>query len=140
MDQQNKSFISLAEFLCLADPYDPKYLTAEFFRSHWRITPRAENWPKYYELAKKSFEKYGQEGPPLGCEVITLQSGHCGSGGDIRVFDGVFSRDERCFQIYDPAFSKKEDSLSLVPRAIWWADIFVLEDGYNWREWRWMRS
>ncbi len=130
------AFISLAEFLNLADPLDTKY-----FRSHWRIIPRAENWTKYYELAKENFEKYGEAGPPVGCRVITLQPGHGGSPGQRRTFDGVFPRDERCFQIYyiDEHYQKGEKQLSLVARSLWWAEIAVIDEAsYDWREWKWL--
>lgn len=132
-------FISLEDFLTLADPLDTRW-----FRSVWRICPRAEYWPKYYALAKTSFERYGEAGPPIGSMVITLQPGHGGGAGCVRTFDGVYPEDEYCFRLYytDKSYRKGEKQYSLVTRAHWWTDIYVIEDEKafhkDWRAWDWL--
>lgn len=128
------SFITLAQFMNLADPLDTK-----FFRSAWRINPRPEYWTKYYEVARESFETYGEAGPPFGSKVICLQPGHGGSSGVIRVFDGLYPSDERFFQVYysDTSRNKNgEKAISLVTRSIWWSFIAVVDERVlgNYRE------
>lgn len=119
-----EKFYSLREFLLLKDPsYDDG-------RSIHRIIDRAENFVKLYEIAKASWEKYGDSGPPIGCTVMTLVAGHGGLGGDIRKFKG----DSGCAGYF--AISRlirnyngcSEEAISLVNKEFWWLEIKVVED------------
>lgn len=97
------TFISLEEFL--RQPGDLRLLSAD--------------WLWYYNRAKKSFDQYGEQGPPIGSAVTTLVNGHCGSIGSIRKFEGAYEADVRYFCI-----NKYECDLpSLVYRNSWWMEI-----------------
>jgi hypothetical protein len=84
-----------------------------------------------YEIAKASYEKYGEAGPPIGSTVQTLVSGHGGGVGVIRVFAGVCPSDPRFFWIYrtrSRGNNEKECEYSLVHREYWWIEIRVVEE------------
>jgi hypothetical protein len=80
-------FMSLREFLLLPDFDRPLY------RSLYPHT-----WVLLYDIAKRSFEKYGSNGPPIGMEVMTLLMGR---GGELFKFGGTVDKDERCFILVD---------------------------------------
>ncbi len=111
-----KEFYSLREFLLLKDPL---YKSED--RSIFNESASPEYWVKRYDLAKSSYEEYGQEGPPINSQVITLVSGHGGCAGVQRKFIGIYKDDERFFAI------EREDinhwKTSLVLRDYWWASI-----------------
>jgi hypothetical protein len=76
-----------------------------------------EQWLCWYELAKRSFEVFGENGPDVGSNVITLVNGHCGMGFNLRVFNG--SLNEVFFELSVP----DERSTSLVEKTKWWKEI-----------------
>lgn len=105
-----KDFISLGEFLLLpANSYEKP------FREFWKHKTGTQ-WYYWYRLAKASFEQFGIDGPPIGSSVITLVSGHGGSGKDQRIFKGP-AEDKRFFLI------SRGDETSWVNKDTWWREI-----------------
>lgn len=111
------NFVSLKDFLLLKDPFDDY---GAFLHS---TSYPAYQWVQLYDLAKESFEKYGNNGPPIGSKVITLRPGHGGCEGSIRIFNGIDDGDKRFFVI-----SRSENKLtSLVYKDFWWAELYHLD-------------
>jgi hypothetical protein len=109
-----KEFISLEEFL---DLLDPRY---DYPRSAHSISIQPNQWVQYYKCAKSNWEKFGDNGPPIGTEVITLRPGHCGSEDGIRkiiqIEDGVGG----------PYFVlSKSDNASLAEIKLWWLHFTI---------------
>ena len=135
-----ESFPSLREFLMLRDPYDrePK----RSFISHFQLDGFHDpaGYVAYYDIAKASWERYGDEGPPFGTKVITLMPGHGGGTGSIRTLKGVDASDERFFAL---SFMEKDphgilpdrERISLAERVCWWAIFEVYDPGKH--TWRW---
>lgn len=127
-----KEFISLREFLLLKDPFYKDnsrsvhrgdYLD---YRKGWSM---AEEAVMRYDIAKASWEMYGDEGPPFGSIVRTLQSGHGGGPGVEATLTGLFERDPRCFLLTrkekDSFYKTEHEEHSLVERTQWWVHIKV---------------
>lgn len=115
------TFISLEQFLLLRDPTDrePKraigHLTrGTIFTSGWDLGVEIV---ERYRLAQASFKLFGEEGPKVGTRVIALVAGHGGDAGVVRTFNGIYEPDPRFFAI------EQTDSVSLVVRGCWWAQI-----------------
>lgn len=115
-----REFISLREFLLLKDPFDIK-----FPRSAFRTHHSPEGWVMIYDIAKASYEKYGDD-PPFGSKICTLQPGHGGDWGQIRTLKGVFNRDNRCFELAR-INSSGEEEISIVARSQWWVEFMVID-------------
>ncbi len=67
-----ESFPSIKEFLCLKDP------NSKYGESMHQIKLWPEQLVAYYNCAKANWEKFGDEGPPIGTKVITLLPGFDG--------------------------------------------------------------
>lgn len=125
------SFPSLEEFLSLSD--DPGIPHDRDFNAH----RQGYAWLVWYRVAQASWNRWGDNGPPVGSKVITLVSGHGGRGCDHRTFGGVYEDDPRFFTLkrtyknsYTSAWGNPGDSvreqLSLVNRSTWWRSITPL--------------
>lgn len=99
-----KEFLTLEEFLC---PFDDR---SKFHTS--------SSWVYLYRLAKASFEQFGEAGPPVGSEVLTLVNGHGGNGCDLRIFGGDYDGD-----FFKLIRGKDDSSVSLVGKKNWWREI-----------------
>lgn len=128
----NKPFISLEEYLLLKDPTDkePRRPAHNIYR-----TP--EQWLRFYEIAKASYDKYGDEGPALGSKVVTLVHGHGGSMGVVGILDRVMERDPRFFlllrKVRRDAYhggSEYDTQESMVIREQWWNEIRVYDESW----------
>lgn len=118
-----KKFPSLRKFLLLKDGTFP------ISRSIHRDPFCAEDFVKLYDIAKASWEKYGDNGPPVGVNVEMLTAGHGGGAGVIRKFEGEHPRHREYFcvsreEIY---FDMIEKKLSLVDKPFWWCAMRVVE-------------
>jgi hypothetical protein len=105
-------FISLEEFLDFKD---------ETGRPDYKLLP-GYGWIIWYNLSKESYEKYGDEGPPLGSKVITLVSGFGGGPGVIRVLD-IYD-DNR----YVALKAGLNERLSIAYAKHWWRYFVVYPD------------
>lgn len=134
-----KEFISLREFLLLESKtykrsvhhqncmlaiykrrnFNDKYIWAECF---------AQDFVNRYDIAKESWEKYGEAGPPIGSIVETLVSGYGGYSGQIRIFEGINKEDDRLFVISRPEGNGYDKEIYLVERKTWWTEIMVIEN------------
>lgn len=108
----DKEFYSLREYLLLTEKYVTPGFTARSLHNNqsmiyadrrgenirneyikkYNVHPNecyAVNIVAHYDIAKASWEKYGNAGPPVGCKVITLVDGHNGRSGAIRDFNGI---------------------------------------------------
>lgn len=116
-----KKFYSLREFLLLLDPLDdPPFRSIhqnEMMDDRSRSV--AEDMVKRYDLAKASWEKYG-EGPPVGSKVITIRSGFGGSAGRILTLNGVHKGYSKCFSLED-----EKGGLYSSTIQCWWSDFKV---------------
>jgi hypothetical protein len=101
---------SLEEFMALPDSTEDR----EFYKS---LT--GKEWLWLYDTCKKSFEKYGEDGPPIGSVVTTLWAGHGGGPGAVRKFTGKYWSDDKWFAIS----RGEENSVSLVSVKYWWREI-----------------
>jgi hypothetical protein len=82
--------------------------------SNMWLTIARDLWFRY-EIAKRNWTTYGDQGPPVGSIIITLQSG-CGGGvGLRRSLKGIYQEDPRFFEIND-----KRGSTYLLGVAYWW--------------------
>lgn len=110
-------FFDLETFQALPDG---PFVGADGAREH--MTPRTgSEWIALYQTAKKSFEKYGTAGPPVGSRVLTLRAGFgCSGSGVARIFDGKYWADERYFVLSDPG---KDSSIYLSYRNLWWREF-----------------
>lgn len=123
-----KEFMGLREFLLLKytiDTYPPRPVyNGELLPSKdWRDF--GGDLVRRYDYAKASWEKYGEEGPPIGSKVMTLQGGHGGGVWVQRIFEGIYDRDSRFFSISRIENGQKQ--ISIVERDVWWAIIMVVE-------------
>ena len=103
-------FISLAEFLAINDGVIESL--------------SGQSWLKRYEIAKKSFEDYGDK-PPVGSLVETLRPGFGGWSGVHLTLNGVFKRDERYFEL------ARNDGVSISLRKTWWRDFRIVKEKPN---------
>ena len=117
-----KTFLTLEEFLTLLDQTEPKYARA--LLTEHKTGPE---WVALYKRAKQSWEEYGDEGPPVGAPVITLESGHGGRGGDYRIFEGIETTDPRYFLIsrQEINWQGSRKYVSMVLKDFWWKSIYV---------------
>lgn len=126
------AFPSLEQFLALRDPVDPHGRSAfsnAMPHFGWRKGLHAFQVAlKVYEQAKASWETYGDGGPPVGTIVQMLESGHSGTAGVTREFDGVFERDARFFQV-----KTADGDVSIVCRENWWIHmrVYVANDEFD---------
>lgn len=129
-----KNFPDLREFLLLRESDDV------YKRSPHRSDPildregfsKAQELVYRYDIAKASWEKYGDEGPPIGSKVVTLFAGHGGGPGCIRIFLGDVEGKGTHF--YLSRTEKKDDQRSVVTKDIWWMVIQPVEDA-DWNGW-----
>ena len=110
-----KRFPSLRDFLLMKDP------THSYKMSAHRDYRHAENFVELYDIAKASWEKFGDDGPPIGSKVETLTAGHGGGEGLIRTFEGICQYDKRFFNLSRVEGDRK--ILSSVMRTYWWIEI-----------------
>lgn len=116
-------FISLEEFLLLPET---NYKEFREFYKHKTGT----QWWCWYQLAKASFNQFGESGPPIGSKVFTLVSGHGGGGGNQRIFGGQYlDKDNNPFKDANENyfFLKYENEKSLVNKSSWWREIISIE-------------
>lgn len=111
-----KEFMSLQDFMLLNDP------TYTYKRRFFTDYKSGDEWIRFYNIAKASFEKYGSS-PPEKCKVRTLCAGYGGPAGCIRKFGGEYKWDKRYFQIIEPTHKQ----VGLVLKEYWWARIKVIE-------------
>jgi len=108
--QEGKEFISLREFLLLKDPYKNEYYT----QAH-----RAHEWVALYEIAKLSFDEYGENGPPVGTKVSTLRAGFgCYGPGVVRIVSENTVEKDGFIKITD-----KKGEHTYIVHSPWWLDI-----------------
>lgn len=88
-----KPFMTLEEFLLLKDP------TYKDERSLHSESGGPEYWVGRYEIAKKSYERYGKEGPPAETLMIMMEAGFGGSHGVKRTLKGIYDNDSRFFEM-----------------------------------------
>lgn len=114
-------FISLDEFLNLPElSYKPD-------RSYY-CNRTGRDWSIWYKQAKQSYDKYGDEGPPIGALVRTLVAGHGGGAGVVRKFGGIYEADPRFFYIIEQKEKDVNFQKSLLERAYWWRSIYVVDN------------
>lgn len=129
-----KEFMDLREFILLKDPFDkdyPRSVHRNEVLDHRKGLSSAEDVLLRYDIAKASWEKYGDDGPPFGSLVQTLHSGHGGGPGVIATLTGLFERDPRCFLLTRKEWgerNKEREGHSLVERTQWWVHIKVIEE------------
>lgn len=87
-------------------------------------------WIDRYRIAKGSYIRFGDDGPPIGSIVKTLASGHGGGPGLHKKF-GLYESDSRFFSLtweHAKVSAGREDyGCSLVERAFWWREIQLAE-------------
>lgn len=129
-----KEFMSLRDFLLLRDPTDlynePAYYGAPMlFKNQKSGASYGMDCVDRYDIAKNSWEQYGEEGPPFGSKVEMLVPGHGGDVGSILTFDGIYPYDTRFFQVYrtrkEYMYDRTEKLVSLVVRKIWFVAMRV---------------
>lgn len=121
-----KEFMSLREFLL--QPHD--CVTAD----PWRLSTEGHDFVRRYDMAKSSYEKYGDD-PPIGKTAVTLVSGFGGAAGLRRKIVGTLSshRDDQPFIVleglaFDPAEYKMRPCQYLADRSIWWRQFYIEEE------------
>lgn len=90
----------------------------------------AQMWLNYYETAKTSYEKYG-DNFPVPSKVMTLWGGHGGRGNDIRYLLDNNSTEEIVY-----LYQSKDQVIGTYPRSIvekkyWWTQFKVIENAKN---------
>lgn len=114
----SRKFMSLQEFLALRDPYDGREY-AEY--------RTAEQWLRFFEVAKRSYETYGGAGPPEGSVIITLRAGFAGGGLNRRILGGTLESDERCLVVLVPINDYEDERRCLASKEHWWREFYVEE-------------
>lgn len=108
-EEQGTPFLSLREFMLLADPsYTPP---RRIHTSHME----AHSWVEYYECAKKNYEKFGMEGPPVGTWVRMIQT--YGDFGNLR----VINRSQNSIYLDRELTAGAPNQEMVIPRRFWWA-------------------
>jgi len=107
-------FYDLREFLLLKDP-DRDNVSIHCGEPLSRNSI-AEDLVNRYDIAKRSWETYGDKGPPIGSRIITLRSGFGGSAGVVLTLSSYYDGDH--FVAVDGSGRK-----FLVRRNMWWIDI-----------------
>lgn len=116
------TFPDLRDFLLLRDPIDTRWGGKSAFGSgitqlgYRRGLNAFEVAVRVYDVAKASWERHGDAGPPVGTTVQLLESGHGGSSGVIRTVVGVYERDPRFFELG----RSNGPEISIVERENWW--------------------
>jgi len=89
----------------------------------------ADDLLERYDVARASWERFGDAGPPAESTVQTLREGFGGSVGEYRIFCGVYEPDPRFFKItrMDPKGCNVVCD-SLVSIVHWWLDIRVIDE------------
>jgi len=124
------AFLSLREFLLLEDKYDRSKFKRLMINGHYK----SRFFVELYDKAKKSWEKYGDDGPPVGSKVMTFFGGHGSSGPAVRILGKEYSYGEfNYFQLIRKErdyFDSKNDieRVSLADKWCWWACFEVIED------------
>ncbi len=114
-------FMTFEEFLSLKDPH------YDYPRSAHNLMLQPQNWIQYYKCAKANWEMFGDDGPPIGSEVITLRPGHGGGEDELRTIlsieDGfIYGR------VGGPYFIlSRHNGISLVEIKLWWLHFTVPE-------------
>lgn len=118
-------FIPLEEFLLL-----PNMICKNEYREFYKHKTGTQ-WYYWYQLAKASFNQFGETGPPIGSTVLTLISGHGGSGGNKRKFCGQYISGNKDFDNnVNKNFFKIQDNNgyeSLVYKDYWWREIVAID-------------
>jgi hypothetical protein len=90
---------------------------------------KATSWLAYYQLAKASFEQFGENGPPVNSTVIAFFAGHGGNGFNTRIFGGEYN--SLYFKLIrrnlEPVTRKETESISLVEKETWWREIVSID-------------
>lgn len=116
-----ENFLSLREFLLLEEP-----LSDIVKRSAFGMIEYPQFFVELYDKAKRSWEKYGDVGPPIGSKVRMLKS-----PGRIKRFDGVYKYDDRFFQLSYKIRNWWGDDVvktSISYRDQWWLEFEVVEE------------
>lgn len=128
-----KEFISLEEFMTLRDPIDPTS-PLRSYHEYLHVLRRGCRSPGEdillrYRIAKASYEAYGDDGPPIGTTVVTLNAGHGGGPGVtctiVHDHGTGYSNDAR-FICLSRSHSRDAGN-SCATKACWWAE-FATED------------
>jgi len=114
-----REFISLEEFLNLGN--DPGVKGCE--NCEYTVALPGRGWLRLYETAKESFEKYGEDGPPIGSTVESLCGGFGGGSGTRLTFCGVYEGYDGLFYV-----KRKGGWVGLLSMMAWWRDIRVIAD------------
>ena len=114
-----KKFPTLREFLLLQDP------TYKYPRSIHNGNYPAEHFVELYDIAKTSWENFGDGGPPYTSKVKMLVAGHGGDAGVIRTLIGSHNNDPRFFIV--ARYQNDKDMISLVLKQYWWLQMQYIE-------------
>jgi hypothetical protein len=123
-------FISLREFLLFTEDYGGHRSIHRNSMLDQSLYSHAQDLVLRYDIAKASFEKYG-ESPPLGSKVETLYPGFGGGPGCVRTLKGVFEDDPRFFLLTNESkdyWGESKDEHYLLDRDHWWALVRVVEE------------
>ncbi len=116
MDNQ-KEFMSLLDFLMFRDPFNQRSihgnipLDCGYIKG---IESKAQALVLVYEIAKISWNSYGNDGPENGAVVITLNSGYGSNALVNRIFNGINPKDQRLFLL---------EGRFLLNKDYWWAHV-----------------
>jgi hypothetical protein len=106
-----EEFISFEEFVALPDlPEVNRHLVKSLM---------GPAWLEWYHIAKASFILFGNDGPPLNSDVITLTNGFNGTGCNIRIL-GDYKEDNRFFSL---SRYVNDPHVSISYKATWWRDF-----------------
>jgi hypothetical protein len=107
-------FMTLKEFLLLPeDSYD-------ISRGRCGYNGSPENMVFWYQQAKSSFLRFGQDGPPVGSPIVGIQPGKYIHNGFLT---GIYSRDKRFFEMA----LRDNKSTPIYDIAHWWKHFRVDE-------------
>jgi hypothetical protein len=135
-----EQFITLRQFCLLKDPNDRKdmpprdlrpgngaYLPGCDRRGWWH----GRDVVARYDLAKESWERFGDAGPPPGTRVVSLGDGR------YYVLEGAYPGDDRFFAAKE--VGSKDDRRMLVDKAVWWALIIPADHPFCTERRPWLR-
>jgi len=121
-------FMSFREFCLLQEPRRAK----RFARSSFYEMENPSHYVEWYDKSKAAWEKYGDDGPPIGSTVRVLRSGFgtLGPGRILRLVEEVIRPNKFVDFVLCP-FQKSSNTnperyISYKER--WWFDFEVIED------------
>lgn len=113
-----QTFHTLDEFLVLPDSYyQPE---REFFQHK-----TGREWLELYSQAKTAWEKYGDEGPPVGTDLFYYHH------KSRVIMGGTYDRDPRFFEV--KYMMGRTTRTALVEKALWWRSVRDWNPENDWR-------